>query len=123
MAIGCGFPISESFRVVQLTPPGSACSIQFGVGLAAADSGSAQTTYVIVSDIDEARAGLIDKGADVGEVFHRAEGEEVSGPDPIAPPTAHAPLQRSGRKYMAASGDRRAPVRARIGKREETAWT
>jgi catechol 2,3-dioxygenase-like lactoylglutathione lyase family enzyme len=76
------FPISESFRVVQLTPPGSSCSIQFGVGLTNAEPGSAQATYLVVSDIDEARAELIDKGADVGEMFHRAEGEEVSGPDP-----------------------------------------
>jgi catechol 2,3-dioxygenase-like lactoylglutathione lyase family enzyme len=76
------FPISETFRVVQLTPPGSACSIQFGVGLTSADPGSAQATYLIVSDIEKARAQLIDLGADVGEIFHRVDGEEVSGPAP-----------------------------------------
>jgi catechol 2,3-dioxygenase-like lactoylglutathione lyase family enzyme len=72
----------EALRIVQLTPPGSACSVQFGVGLTSADPGSAQTTYLIVTDIDEARRDLIDAGADVGEVFHREDGEEVSGAEP-----------------------------------------
>src|SRR3954453_13585990 len=76
------FPISESFRVVQLTPPGSPCSIQFGVGLTSAEPGSAQTTYLVVDDIEAARAEFSDRGADLGELFHRVEGEEVSGPDP-----------------------------------------
>ena len=74
--------LGEDLRIVQLTPPGSACSVQFGVGLTSADPGSAQTTYLVVTDIEEARKGLIDAGAEVGEVFHREDGEEVSGPDP-----------------------------------------
>jgi catechol 2,3-dioxygenase-like lactoylglutathione lyase family enzyme len=72
----------ESLRIVQFTPPGSACSIHFGIGLTSAEPGSAQSTYLIVSDIDEARTTLNDAGADVGEVFHRVDGEEVDGPDP-----------------------------------------
>jgi catechol 2,3-dioxygenase-like lactoylglutathione lyase family enzyme len=73
---------SESFRIVQFTPPGSACSIHFGTGLTSAAPGSAQSTYLIVSDIEEARTQLMDGGAEVGEVFHRVDGEEVSGADP-----------------------------------------
>src|SRR3954453_962476 len=69
------FPVSDSFRVVQLTPPGSPCSIQFGIGLTAADPGSAQTTSLVVPDIEGARAELSDRGAEVSELFHRVEGE------------------------------------------------
>jgi catechol 2,3-dioxygenase-like lactoylglutathione lyase family enzyme len=71
----------ERFRVVQLTPPGSPCSIHFGVGVTSAPPGSA-VTYLIVTDLDEARKELADRGADVGEIFHRDNGEEVSGRDP-----------------------------------------
>jgi catechol 2,3-dioxygenase-like lactoylglutathione lyase family enzyme len=69
------------FRVVQFTPPGSDCSIHFGVGVTPADPGSA-VTYLIVDDLDEARSELAGRGADVGEVFHRENGEEAPGPDP-----------------------------------------
>jgi catechol 2,3-dioxygenase-like lactoylglutathione lyase family enzyme len=73
----------ESFRVVQFTPPGSACSIHIGTGLTPAAPGSTQNLYLIVSDIEEARAQLIEAGADVSEVFHSAPGQEPgSGPDP-----------------------------------------
>jgi catechol 2,3-dioxygenase-like lactoylglutathione lyase family enzyme len=71
-----------SLRIVQLTPPGSPSSVQFGTGLTSAEPGSAQNTYLVVDDIEAARADLIDKGAEVGEVFHREDGEEVSGPAP-----------------------------------------
>ena len=59
---------------MQLTPPGSGCSIQFGTGVTAAEPGSLQSTYLVVSDIRAARAGLIAHGAEVGEVFHEAQG-------------------------------------------------
>jgi catechol 2,3-dioxygenase-like lactoylglutathione lyase family enzyme len=73
----------ESFRVVQFTPPGSACSIHIGTGLTPAAPGSAQNLYLIVPDIEEARAELVDRGADVSEVLHSAPGDEpASGPDP-----------------------------------------
>ncbi|HEV8461582.1 MAG TPA: VOC family protein [Gaiellaceae bacterium] len=58
------------FRVVQFTPPGSACSIHFGTGITSASPGSAQATHLIVSDIDAARADLADRGVEVSEVFH-----------------------------------------------------
>ena len=60
----------DSFRIVQLTPPGSDCSIQFGTGMTSAAPGSARDLYLIVSDIEAARAELVARGAEVSEVFH-----------------------------------------------------
>ena len=60
----------DNVRLVQLTPPGSDCSIQFGSGLTSAAPGSAQNLYLIVSDIDAARGDLVARGAQVSEVFH-----------------------------------------------------
>src|SRR6202050_1100170 len=60
----------DNVRLVQLTPPGSDCSIQFGTGLTSAAPGSAQNLYLIVSDIDAARGDLVSGGAQVSEVFH-----------------------------------------------------
>jgi catechol 2,3-dioxygenase-like lactoylglutathione lyase family enzyme len=71
----------EKFRVVQFTPPGSDCSIHFGIGVTEAEPGSA-VAYLIVTDLDEARKELAERGADVGEVFHREDGDEVPGADP-----------------------------------------
>ena len=59
-----------SFRIVQLTPPGSDCSIQFGTGLTSAAPGSAQGLYLIVSDIEAARAELVSHGVEASDVFH-----------------------------------------------------
>jgi catechol 2,3-dioxygenase-like lactoylglutathione lyase family enzyme len=71
----------ENFRVVQLTPPHSACSISFGKGLTAAEPGSFQRLLLAVSDIDAAREDLISCGVEVSEVFH-LEGGPVPGRDP-----------------------------------------
>jgi catechol 2,3-dioxygenase-like lactoylglutathione lyase family enzyme len=78
------FVISDAFRVVQFTPPGSPCSIHFGTGITSAAPGSARGLYLVVSDIEAARAELVGRGADVSEVFHRpGPGKPpVSGPDP-----------------------------------------
>ncbi|HME66998.1 MAG TPA: VOC family protein [Streptosporangiaceae bacterium] len=59
-----------SFRIVQLTPPGSDCSIQFGTGLTSAAPGSAEGLYLIVSDIEAARAELVSHGVEASDVFH-----------------------------------------------------
>lgn len=72
----------DDFRVVQLTPPGSACSIGFGTGITAAAPGSAQGLHLVVSDILAARAELVARGVDVGEVRHLESGTWVPGPDP-----------------------------------------
>ena len=64
------FPFDNGFRVVQFTPPGSGCSIQFGTNITSAAPGSAQGLYLIVSDIEAARGDLAARGAEVSEVFH-----------------------------------------------------
>jgi catechol 2,3-dioxygenase-like lactoylglutathione lyase family enzyme len=72
----------DDFRVVQLTPPGSACSISIGKGITQAAPGSVQGLHLVVSDIEAARAELVDRGVDVSEVFHFESGKRVPGPDP-----------------------------------------
>ena len=68
--------------VFQFTPHGSACSVQFGKNLTSATPGSAQRTYLIVSDIETARNALVAAGIDVSEIFHFGPNGPVSGPDP-----------------------------------------
>jgi predicted enzyme related to lactoylglutathione lyase len=70
----------DDFRIVQLTPPGSACSITLMRNTGAA--GSLNGLHLVVPDIDAARAELVGRGADVSEVFHFAEGGQTPGPDP-----------------------------------------
>jgi catechol 2,3-dioxygenase-like lactoylglutathione lyase family enzyme len=80
----------DDFRVVQLTPPGSACSVIFGTGLTSAVPGSAEGLQLVVDDLDAAREELAARGATVSEVFHDAGGvfhhagtaSRVSGPAP-----------------------------------------
>src|ERR1700689_933695 len=64
------FPFDNGFRVVQFTPPGSGCSVQFGSNITPAAPGSAHGLYLIVSDIAAARDELVGPGAKVSEVFH-----------------------------------------------------
>jgi len=80
----------DGFRVVQVTPPGSSCSVIFGAKLTSAAPGSAQGLHLIVSDVEAARALLIAHGVEVSDVFHDAAGifhraghdNRVTGPDP-----------------------------------------
>ncbi len=60
----------DEFRIVQLTPPGSGCSIQFGTGITSAAPGSVQDLYLVVSDLEVAREELIAHGVAVSEAFH-----------------------------------------------------
>ena len=84
------FASSDEFHLVQFTPPGSPCSIIFGQGITSAMPGSAQGLYLIVSDIEAARADLVDRGVEVSEVFHDVGGVfhhagregRLNGPDP-----------------------------------------
>jgi catechol 2,3-dioxygenase-like lactoylglutathione lyase family enzyme len=84
------FVDGDDFRVVQLTPTGSPCSIIFGTGITTAAPGSADGLYLVVADIEAARAELIGHGAQVSDVFHDAGGvfhhagttSRVPGPDP-----------------------------------------
>ncbi|HLX44025.1 MAG TPA: VOC family protein [Bryobacteraceae bacterium] len=85
------FPFDNGFRVVQFTPPGSGCSVQFGTNMTTAAPGSAQGLYLIVSNVEAARKQLITLGVEVSEVFHTSKpgaqfrpesSGRVSGPDP-----------------------------------------
>ena len=64
------FTNGDDWRVVQMTPPGSPCSVIFGKGLTTAAPGSVQGTFLVVDDVEAARAELIGHGVDVSEVFH-----------------------------------------------------
>jgi catechol 2,3-dioxygenase-like lactoylglutathione lyase family enzyme len=87
---GLGWRVDADFRGpndwrgVQVTPPGSACSIHFGKGVTTAAPGSFKNLYLVVSDIEAARADLIAHGADVSGTFHFAGfgGPPVPGPEP-----------------------------------------
>jgi catechol 2,3-dioxygenase-like lactoylglutathione lyase family enzyme len=84
------FATGEDFRVVQVTPPGSPCSVIFGAGLTSASPGSADGLQLVVADIEAARDELARRGADVSEVFHDAGGvfhhagnqDRAAGPAP-----------------------------------------
>ena len=85
------FVIGDGFRGVQFTPPGSSCSIHFGKGIATAAPGSAAGLFLVVSDIEAARAQLVARGVEVSEVFHRGVGE--------APKPGRDPDRRSYASY------------------------
>jgi catechol 2,3-dioxygenase-like lactoylglutathione lyase family enzyme len=70
----------EEFRIVQLTPPGSACSVT--LMRKPESAGSVQGLHLVVTDIEAAHAELTARGAEVSEVFHFANGVQTSGPDP-----------------------------------------
>jgi catechol 2,3-dioxygenase-like lactoylglutathione lyase family enzyme len=74
--------VGDKFRVVQMTPPGSACSITIGIGVTDAAPGSVRGTHLVVNDIEAARASLVERGIDVGEIRHFASGGWANGPDP-----------------------------------------
>ena len=94
LAMGCrldaDFVAEDGLRIVQVTPPGSACSINFGTNVTTAVPGSADALMLIVYDVEAARAELIGRGIEVSEVFHDAGGvfhhagqqARVPGPDP-----------------------------------------
>lgn len=64
------FPFDNGFRVVQFTPPGSGCSVQFGTNITSAPPGSSQGVYLVVSDVQAARDELAARGVEVSEVFY-----------------------------------------------------
>ena len=75
--VGLGWRLDADFsdgdgRLVQLTPPGSRCSIQFGTSVTSAATGSAQNLFLVVSDIQAARDELVEHGVEVSDVFHYA---------------------------------------------------
>ena len=115
------FVRGDAFRGVQFTPPGSSCSIHFGTGITSAEPGSARGLYLVVSDIEAARAELVARGVDVSEVFHRAgRGRPPERPGPGAAQlrlVRH--VQRSGRQRVAVAGGHRAIARTRGRERHD----
>ena len=78
------FAFDTGFRVVQFTPPGSGCSIQFGTNITSAAPGSAQGLYLVVSDIAAACDELVTSGVDVSEVFHAGTPGAQFQPDGVS---------------------------------------
>jgi catechol 2,3-dioxygenase-like lactoylglutathione lyase family enzyme len=84
----CGFNLdvdhqpNEAFRVVQITPPGSACSLTIGKGLTDAAPGSYRGTHLVVSDIEAARADLVGRGVKVSDIRHMTPTGWQQGVDP-----------------------------------------
>lgn len=85
---GAGFRLDvdhrngDAFRVVQLTPPGSACSIAIGVGIGQSEPGSAKGLHLVVADIEAAHAELAARGVPVSEPFHFGAAGRAPGVDP-----------------------------------------
>ena len=81
----CGFNVDvdrvmgEDFRVVQLTPPGSACSVTIGKGLSQSTPGCLQGLQLVVSDIERARAELVERGVEATPVMHFEDGQQLEG--------------------------------------------
>jgi catechol 2,3-dioxygenase-like lactoylglutathione lyase family enzyme len=78
---------NDAFRVVQLTPPGSACSVQIGIGLTSAPVGSLQNIYLVVTDLAASRSRLLELGVKIGDIRHKTpigawDGGFASGIDP-----------------------------------------
>ena len=74
--------VSDDLRFIQLTPPGSACSITIGLGISEAEPGSVKGLQLVVADIEAARAELVERGVDVGDVQDYPWGRFVFFSDP-----------------------------------------
>ena len=78
-ALDVDYHPASQFRVVQLTPPGSACSVQLGTGLTDAPPGSARATFLVVIDIEAARAELTGRGVTVSGIRHKSPIDDWKG--------------------------------------------
>jgi catechol 2,3-dioxygenase-like lactoylglutathione lyase family enzyme len=71
--------VNDEYRIVQLTPPGSACSINIGKGMSDSKPGSLRGTHLVVADVEAARAELAERGVDISPVQHFEDGEWLDG--------------------------------------------
>lgn len=81
-AVAVDHRAGSSFRVVQCNPPGSACSVSFGVGITEAEPGSVRGLHLVVEDIVAARAELAGRGVEVSEIRHMTASGWADGVDP-----------------------------------------
>ena len=86
-ALDVDYAPTGAFRVAQLTPPGSGCSIQIGKGLTNAPAGSLRNIHLVVTDLEKARSRLLERGVAVSEIRHKIpidawDGNFARGPDP-----------------------------------------
>ncbi len=104
---------NDEFRVVQFTPPGSACSVTFGIGVTHGKAGSVEGLHLVVTDVEAAHAELVERGIDVSEPYHFGPQGQAPGVDPARCRLQHVRLvQRSRRQQLA-----RARARLRHGRR------
>lgn len=99
------FAFDNGFRVVQFTPPGSGCSVQFGAKITTAAPGSARGLYLVVSDIETARAELNTGGAKVSEVFHAGAPGAQFQPEGTSDRVSGAALNHASYSSFATFGD------------------
>ena len=111
------FAAGNDFRVIQFTPPGSACSVIFGRNVTAAAPGSAQGLYLIVSNIAAAREELLGRGVEMSEMFHDAAGVYAGKDEPYLfgrrRVTGRGFVRRSRAFDAAEQGHRLCPPRTR----------
>jgi len=107
------FAAGENWRVVQFTPPGSPCSIHFGKGLTTATPGSFRNLYLVVSDLEAARAELNSRGANVSQEFHfNGFGEPPApGPDPKGHSYCHSGTPPTSLRVSRENSQRGSPGR------------
>ena len=91
--------LEDDFRLVQMTPPGSGCSIHIGTGMGSERPGSAGNLFLAVDDVEAARAELVAQGVDVGEIVHDARGALALRADPATQATGLDPARRSYASY------------------------
>jgi len=72
----------EDFRVIQFTPPGSACSVSFGIGITGTEPGATRGLHLVVDDIEAAHAELAGRGVEISEIRHMTPGGWQPGVDP-----------------------------------------
>ena len=96
-ALDVDYAPNDAFRVVQLTPPGSSCSIQIGIGLTDAPAGSLRNVYLVVTDLEDARRRLLERGVKVSEIRHKVPIDAWGG--------ASAPGLHPSRKDYASFAD------------------